>query len=58
MLVDYVRVYKPREPEKTSLLKPHPSTPATKAGAPYLDSEMWASSERRPPSSPKSEPAK
>jgi beta-glucanase (GH16 family) len=58
MLVDYVRVYKLREPEKASLLKPHPSTPATKAGAPYLDSEMWASSEGRPFSSPKSEPAK
>ncbi|HEX4578029.1 MAG TPA: glycoside hydrolase family 16 protein [Edaphobacter sp.] len=36
MLVDYVRVYT-RKPE-----------PATKAGAPYLDSEIWASPERGP----------
>jgi hypothetical protein len=36
MLVDYVRVYT-RNPQ-----------PATKAGAPYLDSEMWVSSERGP----------
>jgi beta-glucanase (GH16 family) len=51
MLVDYVRVYS------------RTSAPATKAGAPYLDSEMWASSEGRPfplsaTSLSKSEPAK
>ena len=39
MLVDYVRVYS-REPK--------PSSAATKPGAPYLDSEMWASSEGQP----------
>jgi beta-glucanase (GH16 family) len=38
MLVDYVRVYS---------RKPEPSAAATKPGAPYLDSEMWASSEGR-----------
>jgi beta-glucanase (GH16 family) len=51
MLVDYVRVYS------------RTSAPATKAGAPYLDSEVWASSEGRPfplsvTSLSKSEPAK
>jgi beta-glucanase (GH16 family) len=39
MLVDYVRVYS---------RKPEPSAAATKPGAPYLDSEMWASSDGRP----------
>jgi len=52
MLVDYVRVYEPRRPEKTSLLTPRSLTPSTNPGAPYLDSEMWASSEGRPSSSP------
>jgi beta-glucanase (GH16 family) len=45
MLVDYVRVYEPRQPEKAL------RTPAG-LGAPYLDSEMWASSQGRPFSSP------
>ena len=39
MLIDYVRVYS---------LKSPPPTAATKPGAPYLDSEMWASSGGRP----------
>jgi beta-glucanase (GH16 family) len=41
MLVDYVRVYS-RKPEIPKA--------ATKPGAPYLDSEIWASSEGRPSS--------
>jgi beta-glucanase (GH16 family) len=42
MLVDYVRVYsrKPTAPQAT-----------TKPGAPYIDSDVWASSEGRPSSS-------
>ncbi len=40
MLVDYVRVYS---------RKPEPSV-ATKPGAPYIDSDVWASSEGRPSS--------
>jgi beta-glucanase (GH16 family) len=39
MLIDYVRVYS---------RNPASSRAATKPGAPYLDSEMWASSEGRP----------
>jgi beta-glucanase (GH16 family) len=39
MLIDYVRVYS---------RKPEHSRAATNRGAPYLDSEMWASSEGRP----------
>jgi beta-glucanase (GH16 family) len=42
MLIDYVRVYS---------RKPQPSAAATKPGAPYIDSDVWASSEGRPPSS-------
>jgi beta-glucanase (GH16 family) len=53
MLVDYVRVYKPREPERaSSSTPPHASTSnlsfPTNPGAPHLDSEMWASSAGRP----------
>jgi beta-glucanase (GH16 family) len=44
MLVDYVRVYS-RNPEA-----------ATKPGAPYIDSDVWASSEGRPLSSPSQRP--
>jgi beta-glucanase (GH16 family) len=39
MLVDYVRVYS-RNPET--------SEATTKSGAPYIDSDVWASSEGRP----------
>jgi beta-glucanase (GH16 family) len=46
MLIDYVRVYSRKS------RKPEPSAAATKPGGPYLDSEMWASSEGRPSSSP------
>ena len=42
MLIDYVRVYSKKSE------KPQSSAAATKPGAPYLDSEMWASSEGRP----------
>jgi len=42
MLVDYVRVYS-RKPESHPL-----SSAATKPGAPYIDSDVWASSEGRP----------
>ncbi|HWW97704.1 MAG TPA: glycoside hydrolase family 16 protein [Edaphobacter sp.] len=42
MLIDYVRVYT-RKSEK-----PQSSAATIKPGAPYLDSEMWASSEARP----------
>jgi beta-glucanase (GH16 family) len=41
MLVDYVRVYS---------RKPEPSAATTKPGAPYIDSDVWASSEGRPSS--------
>jgi beta-glucanase (GH16 family) len=42
MLIDYVRVYS---------RKPEPPAAATKPGAPYLDSEIWASSEPGSPTS-------
>jgi beta-glucanase (GH16 family) len=44
MLIDYVRVYSKKSE------KPQPSATATKPDTPYLDSEMWASSE---PGSPR-----
>jgi beta-glucanase (GH16 family) len=44
MLIDYVRVYS-RKPEPQT-----PSSAATKPGAPYVDSDVWASSEGRPSS--------
>ena len=44
MLVDYVRVYTHPQPAFTA-------QPSKNAGAPYLDSEMWASSAGRPSSS-------
>jgi beta-glucanase (GH16 family) len=42
MLVDYVRVYSKKSE------KPQSSAAATKPGAPYIDSDVWASSEGRP----------
>ncbi len=58
MLVDYVRVYNPSEPDKASSSAPTPASTSnpsypTEAGAPYLDSEMWASSEGRPQFQPR-----
>ena len=49
MRVDYVRVYTRPPPASTSQTDKNP-------GAPYLDSEMWASSAGRPLSSPRHEP--
>jgi beta-glucanase (GH16 family) len=45
MLIDYVRVYSKKSE------KPAPSAAAKKPGAPYIDSDVWASSEGRPSSS-------
>ena len=42
MLIDYVRVYSKKSE------KPQTSAAATKPGAPYIDSDVWASSEGRP----------
>ena len=42
MLIDYVRVYS-RKPESQT-----PSSEDTKPGAPYIDSDVWASSEGGP----------
>jgi beta-glucanase (GH16 family) len=51
MLIDYVRVYSRKS------RKPDPPQAATERGAPYLDSEMGASSEGRPSSpAPAQEP--
>jgi beta-glucanase (GH16 family) len=45
MLIDYVRVYSRKSG------KPEPSAATTKPGAPYIDSDVWASSAERPSSS-------